>query len=74
MILCLVATLRQPWIPQWTRGAHPMPSKRRPVIISEPRSPKHIPPKSDLWDPRKPPGGKPSPRKKSPPEPATLKD
>ena len=59
-----------------------MPSKRRPVIISEPRSPKHIPPKSDLWDPRKPPGGKLPPRKKSPPlvkpgagsEPATLKD
>ena len=42
-----------------------MPSKRRPVIISERRSPKHIPPKSDLWDPRKPPGGKPSPRKQS---------
>ncbi len=51
-----------------------MPSKRKMIIIDEPRSPKHIPPKSDLWDPRKPPGGKLPPRKKSPPEPATLKD
>ena len=51
-----------------------MRGKRKTIIISEPRSPKTIPPKSDLWDPRKPPGGKLPTAKKPRPESPALTD